>query len=47
MPGDICIYVLDHLFTSREYDNVFAWMKDRFKFVVNKYNLQYDVDTFI
>jgi Ulp1 family protease len=47
IPAEKCIYMLDHLYTNREYEDIFVWMKDWFRFMVHKYNLQYDVDTFI
>jgi Ulp1 family protease len=47
IPAEKCIYMLDHYYTNREYEDIFVWMKDWFRFMVNKYNLHYDVDTFI
>ena len=47
IPAEKCIYILDHLYTNEEYEDIFVWMKVWFKFMVHKYNLQYDVDTFI
>ena len=47
IPAEKCIYILDHLYTTNEYEDIFVWMKDWFKYMVQKYNLQYDVDTFI
>jgi len=46
-PAEKCIYILDHLYTNKEYEETFVWMKDWFKFMVRKYYYLYDVDTFI
>ena len=29
------VYILDHLYRNREYEDIFIWMKDWFKFMVH------------